>query len=106
MSMMQTYKNITKRDEGKAHKAVIEDHTFTIIRDCKNDYHADRLQVIPAGTEIIADFAGDFGMYGMVEVGGEIHNVKIILEELCNINFGTFDARVFVDEHGLITKVA
>ena len=91
MSMMQTYKNITKRDENK--KFAIEGHEFTLMRDCKNDYHTERLPTIPAGTKIVADFAGDFGMYGMVEVNGAIHKVKVLIEELSNINFGAFDAR-------------
>lgn len=93
MSMMQTYKNITKRT-GENRKSVIEGEEFVLMNDCANDYHKEQLPVIPAGTSIIADFAGDFGMYGMVEVNGVIHKVKIILSELQNIDFGAFDARI------------
>ena len=90
-TMLQTFHNITQRsDEGKAD---IKGEEFTLINDCGNDYYKERLPIIPAGTKIIADFAGDFGIYAMAEVDGVIHRVKIEVHELHNIDFGRFDAR-------------
>lgn len=90
MSMMQTYRNITARVDKES---VIKGKEFVVLRDCVNDYHKEQLAVIPAGSVIVADFAGDFGMYGMVEVDGVIHRIKVILTELQNIDYGEFDAR-------------
>lgn len=95
MSMMETYKNITKR--GDNGESVIHDLDFLIMEDCQNDYYKEQLPIIPAGTQFIADFAGDFGCYGMVEVGGKIHKVKLILSELDHVNWGKFDSRTEVN---------
>ena len=90
MSMMETYSAITQRD---GNSSVIKGEIFTLLKDCANDYYAEILPVIPAGTEIVAEFAGDFGMYGVAEVGGALHKVKIKLHELHHVDFGRFDAR-------------
>ena len=92
--MLKTYETISAvdRSEGGA-RHVIKGFRFTLKEDCANDYHTDQLAVIPAGTEIIADFAGDFGIYAMCEVDGAIHKIKIKLHELHKIDFGPFDAR-------------
>jgi hypothetical protein len=91
MSMAQTYRNITQHDGGG--KWDIHGSIFVTTQECKNDYYPERLPSIPAGTAIVADFAGDFGMYGMVEVDGVLHKVKVDLHELHKIDFGPFDAR-------------
>lgn len=91
MSMMQTYKNITKRDYEN--RSPIEGELFTTKEDIRNDYHTEELSVIPAGTLIEGDFAGDFGMYGMAEIGGVIHRIKVPVTELHKIDFGRLDAR-------------
>ncbi len=90
MSMMQTYNAITQRD---GNNSVIKGEVFIVLKDCENDYYKELLPRIPAGTEIVAEFAGDFGMYGMAEISGVIHKVKIKLHELHQIDFGRFDAR-------------
>jgi hypothetical protein len=91
MSMLKTLTNISRRyDSGESH---IKDELFKLTADCENDYYKEQLATIPAGTEVLADFAGDFGMYGMVEVGGVLHRVKINLTELHKIDFGRFDGR-------------
>lgn len=90
MSMIDTYKNITTRDGAES---PIKGVAFTTKADCENDYYKERLAVIPAGTTIIADFAGDFGMYGLAEIDGVLHKVKVQLHDLHNIDFGGFDAR-------------
>jgi hypothetical protein len=92
MTMLKTLKNITARDIEND-RPVIQNHSFVLKEDCQNAYHRDNLETIPAGTEIVADFAGDFGMYGMVEVAGVLHKVQIELHELHKIDFGPFDAR-------------
>lgn len=89
MTMLDTYKNITDRDADCA----IKGKTFTVTGDCQNDYYKEQLAIIPAGTPIIADFAGEFGMYGIAEVDGAVHRVKVQLHELHKIDFGVFDAR-------------
>lgn len=92
MSMMETYRNIARR-EGVSNKSVIEGEVFVLLEEAENDYHKDRLPVIPAGTAIVADFAGDFGMYGMAEVDGVLNKIKLKLEDLHKVDFGKFDAR-------------
>lgn len=92
-TMMQTYKNITKIDNDSNH--VIKDKEFIVLETCKNDYHVEQLEFIPAGTTIIGDFAGDFGCYAMAEIEGVIHRVKIEVNELHKINWGPLDARKF-----------
>lgn len=92
--MMKTYENITAVNrDGSNSRHVIEGFRFLLKEDCANDYHSDQLAVVPAGTEIIAEFAGDFGIYAMCEVADVIHRIKIKLHELHKIDFGTFDAR-------------
>ncbi len=90
MNMMTTFKNITERDDSES---VIKGKSFTLMQDCENDYYKERLPTIPAGTTIVADFAGDFGMYGIAEVDGVLHKIKIDLHDLHKIDFGEFDAR-------------
>jgi len=92
--MLKTYQNISRvnRFGGRTEHA-IKGEIFTLKEDCANDYHKDRLPVVPAGTEVIADFAGDFGMYALCEVDGAIHKIKIELHDLHKVDFGPFDAR-------------
>lgn len=90
MKMIQTLKNISKTVDG-GH--AINGFTFKIMHECKNDYHTDQLPTIPAGTIMEGDFAGDFGAYGIVEVDGALHKVKIDITELHKIDWGEFDAR-------------
>lgn len=86
MTMIQTFKNITAKD-------AIRGEEFTVKEACQNDYNKEILPVIPADTKIIADFAGDFGMYATAEVDGVMHKLKFHLHELHKIDFGSFDAR-------------
>lgn len=88
--MTRTYRNITSRN---GNESAIKGKVFMLREECANDYYKDRLPKIPAGTTIVADFAGDFGMYGMAEIDGALHKVKVDLHELHKINFGEFDAR-------------
>lgn len=92
--MLQTFKNITRidRTDGGADH-VIRGFEFILKDDCSNDYHKDQLPIVPAGTRIVAEFAGDFGIYAMCEVDGVLHKIKIELHELHKIDFGSFDAR-------------
>ena len=52
----------------------------------RNDYHKDELPTIPANTEIRIDFGGDFGFYGVADINGVLHNVKVFLQDLHNID--------------------
>jgi hypothetical protein len=89
MTMLKTLKNIQAQECGNP----IEGETFLLKEECANDYYIEVLPTIPAGTEILAGIAGDFGMYGLVEIDGVLHKVKINLGELHKIDFGPFDAR-------------
>ena len=89
--MLKTLERISERDEDRGH--AIRDMTFTLMAECKNTYYTEKLPTIPAGVDIVADFAGDFGMYGVVEVDGALHKVKIELEELHKVDFKHLDAR-------------
>lgn len=92
--MMLTYRNITgvvRDGDRTTHK--IAGEVFTLKEECENDYHRDQLPRIPAGTDLLADFACDSGMYAMCEVDGALHKVKIKLHELHKVDFGRFDAR-------------
>lgn len=93
-AMMKTYALISAREAGSK-ESLIKGQIFTLMEDCGNDYHREELPIIPAGTEVIAEFAGDFGMYAMAEVDGVLHKIKIVLSELHKVNFGDFDARNF-----------
>lgn len=91
--MMKTFRNITRR---AGNESAIKGAEFTVRNECRNDYYHERLPAIRAGTVIVADFAGDFGMYGMAEIDGELHKIKVDLHELHKIDFGSFDARCVV----------
>jgi hypothetical protein len=58
----------------------------TLTGDCQNDYNKDQLAVVPEGTVIKIDFAGDFGCYALADVGGVVHKVKIMLTDLHKIS--------------------
>lgn len=92
MSMLQTLKNISKVEDCRH---VIEGYTFKIMEECANEYRSDELSVIPAGTMMDANFMGVFGVYGMVEIKGVLHKIKIDITELHKINWGVFDERKF-----------
>lgn len=89
--MLDTLANITAKDNDG--RFVISDERFEVMEDCKNEFHKEMLAVIPAGSIIVADFAGDFGMYGVTEVDGVLHKVKVDITELHKVYFGEFDAR-------------
>lgn len=89
--MLLTFENIT-RNHGFSINS-INGKYFEIMSDCKNEYHTDQLPVIPAGSILVADFAGDFGVYGMTQVGEKLHKIKIEINELDHVNWGIFDAR-------------
>lgn len=90
MTMIETYKNITTRDEI-TRKSPIEGLSFKCSYDVESEYNG--AMTVPSGTTIVADFAGDFGVYGMCEIDGVLRKVKIGLEDLHKINWGEFDAR-------------
>lgn len=85
MSMMSTYNNITRDSDA------IRGREFVVRDECMSNYAGE--SILPSGTVIVADFAGDFGMYGLCEINGVLKKVKIPLEELHNIDFGDLDAR-------------
>lgn len=93
MSMLETLKNITERSNDERRASVIDGVSFVLKENCANDFHKDQLPEIPAGSTIVGDFAGDFGMYGVTEVDGVLHRIKIELRELHKVDFGRFDAR-------------
>jgi hypothetical protein len=53
-----------------------------------NDYHTEQLPMIPANTEIKLDFGGDFGFYGVADINGVLHKVRVEIHHLHNVDFG------------------
>lgn len=90
MTMLNTLSLITRRKPSGG-DAPINGCCFKVIEDCESDYGSK--MTIPAGSVVVADFAGDFGMYGVTEIDGVLHKVKVPLEELHKIHFGEFEAR-------------
>lgn len=88
-AMIKTLKNISLTAGGNP----IEGQEFTVVSEVANNYGTSDLPTIQAGKTILADFAGDFGMYGIVEVDGRLHKVKIDIKDLHLVCFGKFDAR-------------
>jgi len=85
-AMFQTYLNVT---ESRA----IEGLHITVLEDVGNDYHTDQLPIIPKGTVIVGENAGDYGFYGMCCVNGAMHKVKVKLHEMHKCFYGEKDAR-------------
>lgn len=87
--MLRILKAVQKRDNDG--EPSIKGRFFKIKYDVENHYHKEELPIIPHGTIICADFAGDFGMYATADVGGVLHHVKIELHELHKIDFGDLE---------------
>ena len=84
MNAIDMFEKITARISNKP---VIEDKRTHLLEAASNDYHKDRLPMIPAGTELKLDFAGDFGCYAMADIQGTLHKVKIELNDLMKIDW-------------------
>ena len=54
--------------------------------DIKNDYGCGE-DVIPAGTPLLCDFGGDFGLYATADVEGVLVRAKVSLHELHKVDF-------------------
>tara|TARA_B100000586_G_C19948513_1_gene358595 strand:- start:100 stop:375 length:276 start_codon:yes stop_codon:yes gene_type:complete len=72
---------------GEDNKPAIEGIETKTLTEAKNDYYTDQLPLIPAGTPLKLDFAGDCGCYAMAEVNGTLHKVKFTLEGLNAIDW-------------------
>ena len=90
MTMMETFNAIIARNK-ETRESVIKGHFFEVKEDCASEYNGQI--TIPAGCYIQADFAGDFGMYGVAEIDEVLHKVKVPLDNLHKIDFGMFDMR-------------
>jgi len=88
MKMLKTYEMITQRDTVTG-EPLIKGHYFPVVDYCYNDFGGD-LSTIPAGSLVMVNFVGDFGMYGMTEVAGVLHKVKVPLNQLHKIDFSGF----------------
>ncbi len=86
--------------QGDRHESNLKDKMILVREDVKNDMHKDRLPTIPAGSEIIMDFGGDFGMYGVTTVNGEIHKIKVELHEMHKLDWRPYAEQIenFVQE--------
>ena len=66
----------------------LNDRPASMAEEAPNDYHKEVLPTIPAGTPLICDFAGDFGMYALADVDGVLHKVKITIDHFHKVDFG------------------
>lgn len=88
---LDIYERITAREPSDdpecAGEFVIKSVRTKTLRSAKNDYHTDKIPEIPGGTELLLDFAGDFGCYAMAAIDGRLHKVKFNLEDLDAIDW-------------------
>jgi hypothetical protein len=87
-----------------ANSKVLRDFPTTALSPIPNDYSQDKLPIIPAGSELVLDFGGDFGVYAMAEVQGVIHRVKIEVYHLHLIDWTPFEHLIQGVADGSITK--
>jgi hypothetical protein len=81
---------ITARDSGNheyAGESRCKDKFVTTLEKVENDYYSDKLPFIPAGTVIQLDFGGDFGFYGVADINGVLHKIKVHIHDLHKIDF-------------------
>lgn len=79
--MFAKYRKMTSR-------AWLRDRPATMAEEAPNGYYNEVLPTIPAGTPLICDFAGDFGMYALADIGGVLHRVKINIDHFHKVDFG------------------
>jgi hypothetical protein len=84
------YEFATSRTGDERNESVIKGRFITALADLSNDYCKDKLAVIPAGSVLLMDFAGDFGMYAMADISGVLHRVKLDLSELHHLDWSPY----------------
>jgi len=77
---------ISARD-GSDRTSRCEGSFVTTLSKVPNDYYKEALPFIPAGTEIQLDFGGDFGFYGVADINGVLHKVKVEIHHLHLVDF-------------------
>jgi hypothetical protein len=75
---IQHYEMLRDREKTSNRIAVL-------TQAAENDFKKDELPIIPAGTQLVLDFAGDFGCYAIADVSGILHKVKIELKDIHKI---------------------
>ena len=78
--MLKLFDYLTKPYNGA--ECGIKNVTLTTLQCVNNHYDTEELPCIPAGTTIVCDFGGDFGLYAVADIQGVLHKVKIKLNEL------------------------
>ena len=74
------YKRLTSPETCAERMAVLSG-------DAKNCYYTNLLKVIPAGTTLRLEYAGDFGCYAIADISGVLHNVRVGIDDLHKIVF-------------------
>ena len=89
MNAIDIFEKITARipDGYDSTKSAIEGKRTRLLEAVANYCCTDYLPMIPAGTELKLDFAGDFGCYALANVQGTLHKVKIGLNDLMKIDW-------------------
>ncbi|RYF47150.1 MAG: hypothetical protein EOO38_12715 [Cytophagaceae bacterium] len=82
-------RNPREGEPGQSH-SFVNGFTIQVKSDTPNDYQSDELSVIPAGNDIVLDFGGDFGVYGMTQVGEVLHKIKIKVSDLHRLDWTPF----------------
>jgi len=75
---------------------VVKGRFVQTLSPIANDYYKEDLPTIPAGTTVQIDFGGDFGMYGIADINGVLHKIKVPVEELHKVDFSDLIAE-FLD---------
>lgn len=67
---------------GRDRESWIDGKRTKTLSPTPNDYYTDKLPIIPAGTDIQLNFGGDFGIYGIADIQGVLHKIKVELHDL------------------------
>lgn len=79
-----------REGEPGQHHSFVNGFTIQVKSDIPNDYLSEELSVIPAGNDIVLDFGGDFGLYGMTQVGEVLHKIKVKVSDLHRLDWTPF----------------
>lgn len=84
MNAIDMFEKITSCESDEP---IIEGKRTRLKETVSNDYLKDDLLIIPAGTELKLQYAGDFGCYAIAEVEKTLYKVKIQLKDIMKIDW-------------------
>lgn len=88
------YEFISTRTSGENGKSLVNGLYVKTRREVTNDYYHDKLPTIPAGTWLRLDFGGDFGLYAMADIDGDLHKVKVLLPDVASLDWSEYQHRI------------